>query len=188
MKGTIMAELFSGEIYIGGKIPRSKLPGLIQAINKQQCCWDWGDSTIELGDEIEPAITELLKRIEDTGQELLWLCDDDARYGELEIIENFCLKNDIGFRRFSEGCGDYSPEIAEFRPEWEGVDDYVTDSNGNPMIPGTDVKLLLDALDSAEEDFLEDEQKKFQIVGLRENVQNLLPRKVDELEPFEIID
>ena len=183
-----MSEHFAGHISIGGKVPRSKIPGLIAAINRQQCCCDWGDATVELGDEIEPAITELLKNIENTGQELLWLCDNDARYGELEIIENYCWENGIGFRRFSEGCGEYIPEIVEFRPGWDGTDVYNTNQNGIPMIPGDDVKFLLDALNESEKGLEADQNLAEQIVGLRENIQNLLPKKVDELEPFEIID
>jgi len=111
-----MSDRYCAEISIGGKVPKSKIAGLISAINSQGLSTEWGGSPVDLGDpeeDLDYAIGKLKELIWDedkhTGDKkgLLWLCDPEARWGELDEIRGYCDENDIGYHHFSEGYGEY---------------------------------------------------------------------------------
>ena len=194
-----MSDRYPSEIEIGGKVPRSKMEGLIQAINCQECSGDWGDKYISLPNpEDEPpevlaaAIQELLKFVtsengKGIAKNTLWFCDEEASWGELTEIEEYCVENDIGFRRRSSSYGEYSSEIKEFRQGMKVYDVYTTDNEGHPIINGTFVKALVEKAEA----LLKEGATQLTLTDLQkatETVRHLLPVEVAELEPFEIIE
>ena len=192
-----MSDRYCAEISIGGKVPKSKIAGLISAINSQECRTGWGGSPVDLGDpeeELDYAIGKLKELIWDedkhTGDKkgLLWLCDPEARWGELDEIRGYCDENDIGYHHFSEGYGEYDPEVKEFRPGWDEFDSYITDQDGNPMNCGTQVSPLLDVLNHVDWTQKVNPILVKQIIKHSKALRSLLPKKTEPLEPFEIIE
>lgn len=150
-----MSDRFPGEIYIGGKIPESRIFGLIQAINQQQCSSDWGDRVIKIqvteGD-VESCKRELLRLVilkddylsQSQGEGWLHLCDDQARYGEFEEIENYCENHHISYSRISSCSFGYDAERKEYRPGMSEPQIITSNQNGDAVVPVTSIKMLLD--------------------------------------------
>ena len=194
-----MSDRYPSEIEIGGKVPRSKMEGLIQAINCQECSGDWGDKYISLPNpEDEPpevlaaAIQELLKFVtsengKGIAKNTLWFCDEEASWGELTEIEEYCVENDIGFRRRSSSYGEYNPEIKEFRSGMESYEVYAIDADGYPVIDETYVKALVEMAEALLTEGAT-QQSLTELKKATETVRHLLPVEVPELEPFEIIE
>jgi hypothetical protein len=192
-----MSDRFCGEIYIGGKVPKSKIAGLINAINSQECSDSWGGSVVSLGDPEEDFDTAVENLEELTCGEnnetylscsrgLIFLCDNEARNGLLDEISGYCNENNIGYHHFSAGYDEYNPEVQEFRPGWDEFDSYITDQDQNPLVNWRGVEQLLDALDSC--DKKKTAVKILKIINMRQNLRSLLPKKVEPLEPFEIVE
>jgi len=185
-----MADHFSGEISIGGKVPLSKIPGLIEAINAQECSHGWGDKTIKMPypkDHLMEATEKLLTLINDDG--IIWVCDEQARNGELEEIEDYCEENNIGFTRISSGYCEYEPETKEFRPGMKSPIVILTNDDGNEMIPAGEVRELIEAVENlggtAENIDREDFMSLIEKNGI---VKTFLPVLPPVLEPFEIVE
>ena len=95
-----MNDYGDAETLIGGKVPRSKIPGLIEAINIESCPENLGDPE----EDLETATKNLLSLIrteENTGcldiVGKIWLWVEDTYHGEMWTIQNHCEKNDIGY-------------------------------------------------------------------------------------------
>jgi len=112
-----MSQYTYGEIMIGGKIPRSKIPGLIQAVNWENCC-----EGLDLGNpEEETSVVNLLKfvRNEETtgflpliGKLFFW--KEDAYFGSLDTIRWYCQQNGIAYLTYLESDKTLEPfEIVE---------------------------------------------------------------------------
>lgn len=115
-----MADRFSADIKIGGKISRAIYPELIQKIKDSGAGLNWGEC--EVGDDFE---------IKDG--EIIHLYDSEARYGEFEELEDFLKENKIQFKRFSSGYFEYLPALYVFDPD-NNVDAYITcNDGGSPL-------------------------------------------------------
>lgn len=103
-----MSERMSGWIQIGGKLPRSKARQLCTAISTARVSLDWGDATFE-----PKSPEELLAARED---DRLWLCDNEASWGEFPDLEEACRKLGLAYTRCSDGASVYDAERVDWRP------------------------------------------------------------------------
>lgn len=163
-----MSDRFAAEIRIGGKVKRTQLSNLCEAIRAEGLSCDWGGAQV---DEIAPEnVTEY---VNDDG--ILCFCDDQARYGEFETLEATLAKLGIAFDRESEGKYEYDPEIRHFRPgEMDEV--HCTDHEGVPIIHPADVEKALKALKAGKI------EKAIQIL------EKVCPKEPSPLPRFEIVD
>ena len=178
-----MSDHMAAEIGIGGKVPISLVPDLCAAIAQERISRTWGDGNFrpESEEELTEAFTE-----NDDGLRLLWLCDDEACYGEFGALEAFLEKHRIPFRRRREGMCEHEPLIVEYRPE-TGVLAFHADNAGRAVIPVDGFrpveKILAEAVD-------QDRNSSGETMALVEAALKLLrehlPPSVPPLEPFEI--
>ncbi len=103
-----MSERMSGWIQIGGKLPRSKAKRLCAAISTVRVSLDWGDATFE-----PRSPEELLAARKD---ERLWLCDNEASWGEFPDLEEACRELGLAYTRCSDGASVYDAERVDWRP------------------------------------------------------------------------
>jgi len=180
-----MSEQMGAEIWIGGKVTASLVPGLCSAIAQQHVSLEWGDSPF-----CPTTPEELLEACRENEQDvrLLWLCDDQARGGEFEELEQFLREQRISFTRRGDGKYEHEPLIAEYRPQ-EGLFVLSANNLGEAVIPAYELAAVETSLAEAVQLAHGNEKERAwpmvesALQGLREK----LPPKLAPLEPFEIV-
>jgi hypothetical protein len=103
-----MSERFATWIQIGGKLPRSKVKPLLKAISQVGVSLEWGDAlfTPNTADDL------LASRKEG----YLWLCDDEASWGQFPELEQACRRLRLPYIRCCDGNCAYDAERVDWRP------------------------------------------------------------------------
>lgn len=180
-----MADRIPAEIWIGGKIAATLIPGLCAAISDAGVLLAWGDAQFHPADAND--LTNALVDSAD-GVPLLWLCDDEASWGEFDGLEKFLEEHHVPFTRQSEGRYEYEPERVEFRPG-EGKVCLATDRSGEAIVRTAELVDLEGALTKTLH-FVQGGETKRATSALRTAIKKLrraLPPSVPPLEPFEIV-
>jgi len=183
-----MADRMAAEISIGGKIPASLVPDLCAVIADDHVCLDWGDRRFEPG-----SAKELMEATQELGTaenpvQLLWLCDDEARWGEFDSLEEFLVQHGIAFTRRSAGKYEYDAELVEYRPGMQSPCVIYLDLSGNPTVLASELSPAVASLAVALE-HLEKGPAETVAESVREAhrlLHNQLPPEVPPLETFEI--
>lgn len=129
-----MADRYPAEIQIGGDFPRSKLSDFFNSIEGYSE-WDEGPSP-----ENEK---ELLRCV---SGDCLELTNHEARNGEFEDMESWLCENDIPFDRFSGSYGEYSAEMAWYRPGMDRPEVALMGNSGGFVIDQSGVENVLKIL------------------------------------------
>jgi hypothetical protein len=179
-----MSEHLSAEIWIGGNIPESLVPDLCAAITTEGVALEWGEGSFT------PKTVQDLKtslRQNDQGERLLWLCDDQASWGQFEGLERFLREHGVAYSRRSEGRYEYDPELVEYRPG-SGEVSLTTDAAGYPVVRAKDLTPVAHLLDAAIE--LGEKDAGPRLLSLMQTALKLLREQltpdVPPLEPFSI--
>ena len=109
-----MGERFPAIILIGGQVPRSLIPDLIDVINASDVGLLWGGRVCFDGHD------SLIAVLDEQGH--LILCDDEASYGVFQDLECFLQNNNIAFDRHSDARYEYDGELVSFRPAVHNVE------------------------------------------------------------------
>jgi hypothetical protein len=131
-------------ISIGGKIAAKLVPKLCRAIADEGMALDWGDASFgpTTADDLLAACEEI------EGTQLLWLCDEEASYGRLDILENFLVRHRIPFDLQSDGKYEYSPALISYRPGEPPVT-IITGPDGDPIVSASQLQPVSTALEAA---------------------------------------
>lgn len=108
-----MSARYSSWIRIGGRLPCSKVDPLLKTIAKAYVSLEWGDAPFK-----PKAAGELANARQQDGW--LWLCDQEARYGEFPELEETCRRLGLPYTRFSEGWCSSDAELLDWRPGMKG--------------------------------------------------------------------
>jgi len=135
-----MSDRTCASIEIGGRLPRSHTETLITAIKQAGVSLDWGDAHFE--PHTVEQLTQSLK------EDRLWLCDDQANYGEFPALESTCRRLKLAYTRCSDGGVVYDAGRVDWRP---GMTKPLarrcsTESNGCILVPQEAVEKALVAL------------------------------------------
>jgi hypothetical protein len=180
-----MSEPISTEISIGGQIPAKLVPGLCKAIVEEQVALDWceGHFKPEWADDLLAACQE------QDGVRVLWLCDNEANYGRLDVLTGFLEREKIAYRLKSDARFDIDAEVIQYRPGIGRVS-YDSNSGGQPLIPLVTMMAVATAIDQAAN--TAERQTALELLRRFRNIQQLMheamPVVVPPLEPFEIMD
>lgn len=163
-----MSERFSTWIRIGGRVNRSRLEPLLKAIRDAGVRTDWGDAWFE-----PKTAEELLEVVQEN---YLFLCDDEARYGEFPEIEKVCRRLKLGYRRHCDGGCVYDAELVDWRPGMKEplAQRASTEHEGEALLLASEVKIALDLLEADKVKQAIDKLKKLCLV-------------VSDLPPFDIV-
>jgi len=130
-----MGDYFSASIEVGGPMTKPTLDALVAAIVTD------GPS---IGDDYgggDPGEQEYRDAIAEAAaaNEPLKLCDEQARSGTFESIEEFCEKNGLAFVRSSEAYCEFGAEIVWFQPGMKQTD-FVVSVSGDACISVDDIR------------------------------------------------
>jgi len=137
-----MSERMSAWILIGGALPRSMTGPLCTAIST--CCvsQEWGDATFN------PKTPEdLLAGCKD---EHIWLCDNEAAWGEFLDLEQTCRKLRLAYTRCGDGSSIYDAERVDWRPGMKKPVSRIcnNESGSKILIAEESVRKALEALEA----------------------------------------
>jgi len=144
-----MSERLAAELWIGGNLAPHLVDELCAAIAQQEVSLEWGDAFFR--PESAEALLAAVRPNRDSVR-ILWLCDDQARWGEFDSLEPFLQRHEIPFTRLTAGRNEYDSERVEFRPD-HGRVGYVANAAGAPVIAAAKVaeaeSALTDVITSA---------------------------------------
>ena len=103
-----MSSRYCTWIRIGGRIKAGKLDRLLAAIQQSSVSTEWGDAPFE-----PKNWAELLETLKDGH---IWLCDDQACWGEFPELEAACRKLGLAYTRHTEAALDCDAELLDWRP------------------------------------------------------------------------
>lgn len=163
-----MSSRFCASIRIGGTIEASKIEPLVLAIRAAGVSCEWGDAPFE------PKTQQELLDARKDGH--LWLCDEQANYGEFPELEAVCRKLGLGYTRYSEASFDSDAERVDWRPSMNKPLVWVASNTNckNTFVPIEQVHGALDLLEAGKVD------------RALHSLRSLCP-PICELPPFEIL-
>jgi hypothetical protein len=148
-------EYANAAIMIGGKIKRSDVETLAQAIEEDCATIDWGLSL---------TVDEAIAEIEDCakGKRHLFLCKGEQPWGRFEAIEAVCAELELTHCMECEAGGEWSPMLQFWQPgmptKKDGEHDVIVprewsiaEIGRGPMIDAEDIQRHLDAGTLADE-------------------------------------
>ncbi len=178
-----MSDYMAAEIRIGGSILQSTVAPLCDVICQQNVSLEWGDSLF-----VPTTAAELLDACQVTnGVSVLRLCDEQARWGEFEQLEELLRQRLVSFRRFTDGKYEHESEVVEYRSHM-GLVRTLASKAGEELIPLQPVREVESLIDVAAAHFKNkrlDAGRKL----VRQAMQHLrehLPPVVPPLQPFAI--
>lgn len=163
-----MSERMSAWILIGGALPRKMTEPLCNAISTSCVSQEWGDATFE------PKTPEdLLAARKD---ERIWLCDNEAAWGEFPDLEQTCRKLDLAYTRCSDGSSIYDAERVDWRHGMnKPVSRICSNQSGTKiLIAEESVRNALEALEAG-------------TVPKAKRILRALCRSISTVPPFEIV-
>jgi hypothetical protein len=116
-----LGEWFNASVRIGGKMPRSLLPDLLDAIEQDGGGLDWDEGGITEADLIAAVAPN----------ESLLITNPQASYGQMDAIEAFCRENGLAFRSACDAHYELAGEVHHWRPGFERVLSAGADNDGN---------------------------------------------------------
>ena len=172
-----MAKRMAAEITIGGTIPASLVPELCRTITEEGVSHAWGDAPLR-----PLSAADLLETLSDG---LLWLCDDQASWGQFDALERLLQEHNVPFDRKSGGKYEYDAEMVHYRPHLPELLRVITDANGEPVVSASKLKPVDEALSRAQSEptrsgILEAVRAAQQLLQLA------LPPSLEPMEPFRI--
>lgn len=166
-----MSERMPAEIQIGGAVPASVVPALIEHISAENPFVSWEEVLFEAT----------------TGEELLALAKCDGRPGTLRLIdyeavggqfddlEGFLVGDGIAFDRHCAAKYEYDAQLVQFRPGMDGPYVWLANQNGQPHVALTDLVAVREALKTGKTE------------GALRALQEALGPEIPPLEPLQIV-
>ena len=179
-----MADCMPACIALGGKVPGRVVNQLCTAIQAEGLSLDWGDSPFAPASDVDL----LNARQEQNGALVLWLCDDQARWGRFGDLEAFLVKQQIEFDLQADGKYEFDPERVVYRPDL-GPLELATDSTGRIVICADPVQAAAEAFSTVLERARSGQLKSFleQAEAALADLRLALPPPYPQLTTFEIV-
>jgi hypothetical protein len=177
-----MANRFAGQIWIGGKVPRKHIAGLVEALWQDDGSHQFDDRPIQ---QDCTEMDDLARYLDD--ESLLDLRCSQAHNGEFEATEHFCRKNGIPYNRWSAHCDEYDAENVQWRPGMKEPFTSYADSHNDEIVNGETVRLALYQLKQISSMTMTNFKMEEVVTEARKLLEAACPTEPVKLEPFEII-
>ena len=177
-----MADCFPGEIVIGGKVPSAVLKEFLgEVVSAGASAGDYGDPPFE-GRTAE----ELLDALDGNGH--LRLADPEARYGQFEELEAFCVRHGIAFDRHSDARYEFDAENVVFRPGMEHPVVTASNNAGDSLADADAMRPVVRELARLATAGLTKGEMLSAVAKASKDLEAVLPPDVEPLPPLEIVE
>jgi hypothetical protein len=180
-----MSVRLAAEIFIGGDVLAAVVPELCRVITSEQSSLTWEEPTFA-----PKTAADLIKARQDAQAVLvLQLRRYATRWGEFEELEPALREHNIPYTRYTEGGGEFTAERVEFRPGMESPVCLLTDGNGAPMVPSSELVAVETALAKAVDrlDAREVVEARYLVRQALDALRKQLPPQLPPLTEFRIV-
>ena len=175
-----MADCFPGEIKIGGSVPASLLDEFLrEVVSTGGSVGGYDGAASDCRD------AEGLRQALD-GKGHLQLADAEARFGQFEELEDFCVRHGIPFDRHSDAKAEYDAENVRFRPGMERPIVVSSDNNGRDLVDADGIRSVAKALARLASARTTKDELLAAVRKASRKLDRLLPPEVEPLPPLEI--
>jgi hypothetical protein len=122
-----MGDYYNGSITIGGKLPRSKIVELCDAVDAEGAGFDWGEH-----DANAAAVAALVEADDFDGE--LSIYSNEALGGSFEDLEVVCRDLGLAYCRHSDADGEAEAETVYWRPGMAEPESVGADNAGHLMV------------------------------------------------------
>jgi hypothetical protein len=165
-----MSDCFPAQIEIGGPVPRTLVPALLEHIDNEGLRWNWSE------DEVRATTAEeLIEELRQHETDVLRVGHDEASYGAFDDLEAFLFKHNIAFDRQTDGKYDYDGHLVRFRDGMREPHESLATHNGLPVIWVEDLRPIQELLQQGNH-----EEAQQQLDQLLDPVPPLLPLTIVE--------
>ena len=123
-----MSDRFPGEITIGGKLPAGLLEAFLGVVSSSGAKVGGYE-----GAAFDATTADGLREVLDENGHL-FLVDDEARYGQFEKLEAFCVQHGIPFDRHSSARYEFDAEKVMFRPGMKRPLEVPSNNDGDDLL------------------------------------------------------
>jgi len=177
-----MADCFPGEIMIGGKIPSALLEEFLGAVaSSGASAGDYGDAPFD-----GRTADELLDALDGNGH--LRLADAEARYGQFDDLEAFCVRHGIPFDRHSDARYEFDAVNVMFRPGLEHPVEVASNNAGDSLADADALRPVAKELARLATAGLTKDELLAAVATASKDLDALLPPEVEPLPALEIME
>ena len=115
----------------------------------------------------------------------LFLVDDQARCGQFEELESFCVKHGIPFDRHSGARHEFDAANVKFRPGMKRPAEVSSNNDGDALVCAESIRTIAKELTRLVTVKVTRE-KLLAAVKVIQHLNSLLPSEIEPLPPFEI--
>jgi hypothetical protein len=177
-----MSDHFPGEIRIGAKIAAALLEGFLQEVTATGASvGDYGDTPFDC-----KTAEELREALDESGH--LHLADAEARYGQFEDLETFCVEHGIPFDRHSDAKYEFDAENVRFRPGMEHPQQVFSNNNGDDLVDTAQLRPVAAELARLVTAGLGRDELLAAVREASTRLDSLLPPEIEPLPALEIVE
>jgi hypothetical protein len=177
-----MADCFPGEITIGGKIPSALLEEFLGAVTSTYAFVGGYEGAPFSGKTAE----ELRGALDEDGH--LRLADPEARYGQFEEMEAFCVRHGIPFDRHSDARYEFDAVNVIFRPGMEHPVETASNNAGDALADAGALRPVVRELARLATAGLTKDELLAAVAKASSDLDALLPPEFEPLPALEIME
>jgi hypothetical protein len=176
-----MADCFPGEIVIGGKVPSVLLEEFLGEVASTYAFVGGYEGAPFGGRTAE----ELRGALDENGH--LRLADPEARFGQFEELEEFCVRHGIPFDRHSDARYEFDAVNVMFRPGMEHPVETASNNAGDALADVDALRPVTRELARLATAGLTKNELLAAVAKASRDLEAVLPPEVEALPPLEII-
>ena len=177
-----MADRFPGEITIGGTLSAKLLEaflGVVTSAGAKVGSYE--------GSPFDATTAEGLLEVLDENRHL-FLVDDEARYGQFENLEAFCIKHNIPFDRHSSARYEFDAEKVMFRPGMKRPLGVPSNDEGGMLLNVETVRPVAKELARLATAKMTGDKLLAGVAKASKRLTELLPPDIEPLPPLEVVE
>jgi hypothetical protein len=177
-----MSDRFPGEIMIGGKLPAKLLEAFLGVVSSSGAKVGGYE-----GAPFDATSADGLLEVLDENRHL-FLVDDEARYGQFEKLEAFCVQHGIPFDRHSSARYEFDAEKVMFRPGMKRPLEVPSNDDGDVLLNVETIRPVAKEVARLATAKMTADRLLAAVAKVSKRLNSLLPPDIKPLPPLEIVE